>query len=45
MVSELVGKVFGGMGGVDEHVWVPAVDRVGVVKFCVGQLKFKSRGH
>ena len=33
MVSELVGKIFGGMGGVDEHVREPAVDRVGVMKF------------
>ena len=37
MVSELVGEVLGGVGGVDEHIWVPAVNRVRIVEFC----KFK----
>ena len=34
MVSELVGEVFGRVGGVDEHIWVPTVDWVRVMEFC-----------
>lgn len=42
MITELVGKIFGGVSGVDEHVRVPAVDRVGIVEFCEGQLRSES---
>ncbi len=34
MVSQSVGEVFRGVGGVDEHVWEPVVDGVRVVEFC-----------
>ena len=42
MVSELVGEILGGVGGVDEHIWVPTVDRVGVVEFCESQLESQA---
>lgn len=34
VVTELIGEVFGGVGCVQEHVGIPAVDGVSGVKFC-----------
>lgn len=42
MITELVGKILGGVRRVDEHVRIPAVDRVGIVEFCQGQLRSES---
>jgi len=34
VVVQLVGEVLGRVGCVDEHIRVPAVYRVGFMKFC-----------